>query len=129
MKFNYNDGGRSKYFKGTAGDCVTRATAIALNRDYKEVYDEIAKFIGYTPRNGIKKKDTRKIMEHYGFKWKPCMSIGSGCTVHLKEQELPKGTIVCKLTGHVVCVKDGVINDTGDCSRNETRCVYGYWYK
>ena len=28
-EFNYNDGGRSQYFKGTGGDCVTRAISIA----------------------------------------------------------------------------------------------------
>ena len=39
--FNYNDGGRDKYFKGTTGDCVTRAIAIACNLDYKKVYDDL----------------------------------------------------------------------------------------
>ena len=29
MQFKHSDGGRSQYFKGTAGDCVTRAIAIA----------------------------------------------------------------------------------------------------
>jgi len=28
-----------------------------------------------------------------------------------------------------VAVIDGVINDTYDCSREGTRCVYGYWEK
>ena len=37
-----NDGGRSKYFKGTASDCAARAMAIALNKDYKECYNELA---------------------------------------------------------------------------------------
>lgn len=127
MKYVYNDGGRSKYFKGEARDCVTRAIAIATNRDYKEVYNEVAKIIGYTPRNGVKKKDTKKVMEKLGFKWIPCMGIGTGCTIHLKENELPNGIIICRVTGHICCVIDKVINDTFDPSRDETRCVYGYW--
>lgn len=127
MKYVYNDGGRSKYFKGEARDCVTRAIAIATNRDYKEVYNEIAKIIGYTPRNGVKKKDTKKVMEKLGFKWIPCMGIGTGCTIHLKENELPNGIIICRVTRHICCVIDKVINDTFDPSRDETRCVYGYW--
>lgn len=49
--FIYNDGGRSRYFKGDAGDCVTRAIAIALNTDYKLIYDTNKKLLGYTPRN------------------------------------------------------------------------------
>ena len=55
------------------------------------------------------------------------MKIGSGCKVHLSEDELPNGRLVCNLSGHVTCVIDGVINDTYDCSRDGKRCVYGYW--
>lgn len=57
------------------------------------------------------------------------MKIGSGCKVHLRENELPKGNIVVSVSGHLTCVKDGVIYDTYDCSRDGTRCVYGYWTK
>ena len=40
LAFQYNDGGRSRYFKAQkVGDCVTRAFAIATGKDYKEVYD------------------------------------------------------------------------------------------
>ena len=41
MEFKFNDGGRSKYFKGFTGDCVTRAIAIATGLDYKKVYDDL----------------------------------------------------------------------------------------
>lgn len=41
--FIFNDGGRSHYFKGRAGDCATRAMSIALELDYKLCYDELAK--------------------------------------------------------------------------------------
>ena len=44
MKWVYDDGGRSKYFKGTTDDCVARAIAIATGKDYKEVYDLINKY-------------------------------------------------------------------------------------
>ena len=120
-------GGRSKYFKGQAGDCVTRAIAIATGSDYKEVYDTIKRIINHTPRDGVSKKETRDIMKHYGFSWVSCMTIGSGCHTHLREDELPSGTIICQVTKHVVPVIDGVIYDTFDPSRNGTRCVYGYW--
>lgn len=50
LKVNITDGGRSLYFKADrVGDCVTRAVAIATGRDYKEVYNEIARLVGYTP--------------------------------------------------------------------------------
>ena len=55
------------------------------------------------------------------------MGIGTGCKFHLKKEELPMGDIIVKLSKHISVVRDGIINDTYDCSRNETRCVYGYW--
>lgn len=130
MKLVIDDGGRSNYFKADdVGDCVTRAIAIALDEDYKTVYETIKKFLGYSARNGVKKTDTKKLMTHLGFKWCPTMAIGQGCKVHMKADELPGGTIIVKLSSHVCCVKDGVMYDTYDCSRDETRCVYGYWYR
>jgi hypothetical protein len=140
MKFNYNDGGRSKYFKGEANDCVCRAVAIASGKDYKEIYDrinELAKKERITKnrktrssaRDGVYKVTSSKLLKELGFKFVATMGIGTGCKVHLKADELPKGTIICKVSTHLVAVIDGVINDTYDCSRDETRCVYGYWIK
>lgn len=138
MEFKYNDGGRSKYFKGIAGDCVVRAIAIATGRDYKQIYDEInllAQSERITKRrknksnarNGVYKPTVKKYLTSIGMKWTPTMFIGQGCKVHLKASELPMGRIICSVSKHSVAVIDGIINDTHDCSRNETRCVYGYW--
>ena len=57
------------------------------------------------------------------------MKIGQGCKVHLDADELPTGTIICSVSRHLVTVVDGIINDTYDCSREGTRCVYGYFTK
>lgn len=129
MRFSYNDGGRAKYFSASkVGDCVTRAIAIATNTDYKEVYNKIADIVGYTPRNGVRKTDTKKVMNAFGGVWHACMTIGSGCKTHLADNEVPMhGRIVCSLSKHVCAVIDGVINDTYDASRDGGRCVYGYW--
>lgn len=140
MEFNFNDGGRSKYFKGKTGDCVTRAIAIATGVDYLEVYNTLNNLakrerIGKkkkkisNSRTGVYKQTADKYLESLGWKWYSCMSIGSGCTTHLRASELPKGRIICRLTKHFTCVLNGVINDTYDCSRGGTRCVYGYYYK
>lgn len=129
MKYVFNDGGRAKYFKAAkVSDCVVRAIAIATQKDYKDVYDEIADVCGYTPRNGVYKRDAKKVIESLGGKWVSTMRVGSGCKVHLRDGEVPmKGRIICNCSGHVVAVIDGVINDTHDPSRGGTRCVYGYW--
>jgi hypothetical protein len=57
------------------------------------------------------------------------MLIGSGCKVHLRPDELPKDTIIVRLSKHLSTVVNGVIQDTFDPSRNGTRCVYGYFKK
>lgn len=141
MKFVYNDGGRADAgFKGDAGDCVCRAIAIATERPYREVYDLINTFAKSertgkrkrgksNARTGVYKNTIRKVMEHYGWEWIPTMHIGSGCTVHLRDGELPNGRLVVNVSKHSVAVIDGVINDTYDCSRGGTRCVYGYYRK
>lgn len=144
MKFQYNDGGRKEAgYKGDAGDCVCRAVAIASGLPYKQVYEVLAEGNANqrvrngkskrprSARNGIttRRKWFKDYMKSIGFRWVPTMQIGSGCKVHLKEDELPKGNIICRVTRHYVAVIDGVIHDTYDPSRDETRCVYGYWIK
>ena len=42
MPFKYSDGGRAAAgYKGTAGDCATRAIALATGKPYQEVYDAL----------------------------------------------------------------------------------------
>lgn len=140
MKFQYNDGGRAAAgFTGSASDCVTRAIAIITERPYAEVYVEINNAahrekprrgsIGKksSARNGVFKKTTKDYLASLGFVWTPTMHIGSGCTVHLRADELPNGRILVAVSRHIVAVIDGVIHDTHDCTRDGMRCVYGYW--
>lgn len=129
LNFEFNDGGRSKYYRATeVGDCAVRAAAIATGKDYKEVYDLFKAFEGKSPRNGVSKATSRKVLAKLGGRWIPTMKIGSGCKVHLAQNEIPmQGRIVAAVTGHLTAVIDGVINDTYDPSRDGTRCVYGYW--
>jgi hypothetical protein len=140
--FKYNDGGRAAAgYKGRAGDCVTRAIAIATGRSYQAVYDTLTalkqvehatKRIPITPRrmtarSGVSRKVCDAYLNAVGWVFVPTMTIGGGCTVHLKADELPGGAIICRVSKHMVAVIDGVIQDTGDCSREGTRCVYGYY--
>lgn len=140
MKFVYCDGGRGKYFKAeNVGDCVTRAICNATGRDYMEVYKAInamaksertSKRSGKSSaRNGVRKETYKRYIESLGWVWHATMHIGSGCTVHLKPDELPSGILIVSVSGHLTCVKNGVLYDTYDCSRDETRCVYGYFTK
>lgn len=142
MRYQYHDGGRrASGRKGDAGDCVCRAIAIASGRPYDEVYRRLAdetgaqragkrgKPKGRTAREGILTKRLwfKDYMRELGFTWFPCMTIGTGCKVHVKDGELPMGRLVLSLSHHCAAVIDGVLHDTYDCSREGTRCVYGYW--
>ena len=119
--FRFDDGGRlAAGYKGKAGDCVVRAIAIAARLPYQQVYDLVNSAAVY-------KTSIKRVMKSLGWVWTPTMQIGSGCTVHLRADELPRGHLVVSVSKHLTAVIDGVIYDTHDCSRRGTRCVYGYW--
>lgn len=143
MRFVYDDGGRAAAgFKGDTRDCVTRAIAIATERPYQEIYDlinEVAKSERRKERTGPKRRSSartgvyratiNKVMDSLGWSRVPTMTIGGGCTVHLKADELPRGRLVVQVSKHLVAVIDGVIHDTHNPARDGTRCVFGYWTK
>jgi hypothetical protein len=142
--FVQDDGGRaSAGFKPKkAGDCATRAIAIATGRPYGEVHKALdALIVAHEPRKGwplkrgkkptaetrMPKAISKRYLRSLGWVWVPTMGIGTGCRVHLQVDELPKGRIIVQTSHHLVAVIDGVIHDTHDPSRDGSRCVYGYW--
>jgi hypothetical protein len=140
MRYVEDDGGRAEAgFKAKhANDCVTRSIAIATEQPYKEVYDELNRLAkkerprnGKTrssSRNGVHRTTFHRYMLALGWFWVPTMQIGSGCQVHLTDDELPMGNLVVRVSKHVTAVKDGVIHDTHDPQRDGTRCVYGFYH-
>jgi hypothetical protein len=152
MEWNYNDGGREAAgFKGKADDCVVRAIAIATGIDYKQVYNDLQSGMdnrrqtkkvkrekSKSVRDGVARTVYQKYLAALGWMWVPTMRIGSGCKVHLKANELPRGTIITRLSHHLSTVVNGVIQDTfnpnvftdDDGYEEEIdRCVYGYFIK
>ena len=152
MEFNYNDGGRSTYFKAkNVDDSATRAIAIAMKRDYKEVYDELNRMAREdmlkrhkkgSSRDGLWKGTWKRYLKDAGWIYVPTCKFGS----HEKKMALvdgalpPRGRFIIQLSGHLTTLIDNVINDTYDCSRqqfmnwmtgevttNDERCIYGYW--
>ena len=43
------------------------------------------------------------------------------------DDELPMGRLVVSLSRHFAAVIDGLLHDNHDCSRDGTKCVYGFW--
>ena len=134
MELIYDDGGRSRYFKGQCGDCVCRAITIASGMDYKQVYDTIFKTMGETPRNGVMTKSAKfkRMMASIGFRWVATSGIGSHQAVHFIQGELPEGRLVCATAKHYVAVVDNKVRDIFDPRINDFgdhRKIYGYWIK
>lgn len=136
MEWQYNDGGRAAAgYKGSTGDCVTRAIAISTGKPYREVYDALNEFSKRerrtrgrsSARTGVHKATYSKYLDVLGWRWTPTMQIGQGCRVHLRADELPGGRLIVSVSRHVCAVIDGVVYDTDDPRREGTRCVYGYW--
>jgi hypothetical protein len=138
----HSDGGRAAAgFKGKAGDCVCRAIAIATGLPYAEVWARLAAGCGRWERTpsgrrraasashgiDVKRKWYKNYMRELGFVWTPMMRLGSGCKVHFKADELPKGRLVVQVSRHSVAVINGIIHDVHDCARSGRRCVCGYW--
>ena len=138
MRFEYDDGGREQAgYRGTTGDCTCRAIAIATGQSYEDVYYALNRNIkarrqtkrvrGSSARTGVPKRIIHDYLALLGWEWVPTMGIGTGCKVHLRDGELPMGSLIVNVSHHMVAVIDGVIRDTHDCSRGGSRCVYGYW--
>ena len=132
-----SDGGRkSAGFRGYTGDCSTRAIALATDRSYLTVYDELnalAKRCRHRKgkecraRTGVCKKVLHAYLKDLGWTWHPTMGIGTGTTVHMRPGELPGGRLVVALSGHLSAVIEGVVWDSHDPCRDGTRAVYGFW--
>tara|TARA_B110000027_G_scaffold124805_1_gene141690 strand:- start:80 stop:568 length:489 start_codon:yes stop_codon:yes gene_type:complete len=148
LKLKIDDGGRAAAgYKGKTGDCAVRSIAIATNISYQKIYNDLyqsnhqfrvtsktklAKSLKQkndSPRTGTHRVVLKKYLKELGWKWTPTMFVGKGCQVHLKKEELPNGTIIVSCSKHITVVKNGVLHDTYDCTRNGTRCVYGFWSK
>lgn len=141
VEFIYSDGGRGNYFEASrVGDCVCRAICNATGKDYREVYDALneeasrerkskRKTHRSSSRNGVYCDTAKRYIEGtLGWVWVPLMGIGTGCKAHVDPSDLPaKGSYILNLSRHFSCWKDGRLYDTYDCSRDGTRCVYGYW--
>ncbi len=150
MTYIYDDGGRAAAgYKGTAGDCVCRAIAIATGKPYATVYQTINALAEAerphrgkrsSARNGVRKATDKAYLHSLGWIWHPTMGIGTGCKVHLTDGELPMlGRVVVQVSKHLIAMIDGVLHDTSDPQwhtsyfvpgqpvRHAARCVYGYW--
>jgi len=123
MNWEYNDGGRFKYFSGDVSDCVTRSFAIGLDKDYLSVYELINKICNQTKSteiktcgdfsssaDGIYSITIKKIGMFFGLKY----IKKNGLTKNLKY-----GNYLVHQYGHMTCIKNGIVYDVMDCSTDK----------
>lgn len=122
--WKYNDGGIPE---GEKSYSVVRAIAIVTGKPYQEVHDALHSKLKRAKTRAAYKEVYHQYILSAGFAWHPVMKIGTGCKMHLKKEELPRGKLICSLSKHFCAVIDGIIQDTHDPSREGTRCVYGYY--
>jgi len=130
--FNYNDGGRSRYFKGlNAGDCVARSIAIATGLPYITVYSQLANlnkvaFGKKTARGGLHRDVYKPYLESLGFvRCKAPKFEGRKA----RPADMPSGIVIASQAKHLVCVIDGVCQDTFDSSDKMVYNYYKYFQK
>lgn len=117
VPYNPNPAGRN------VGDCTVRAISKALNQEWNHTYWGLS-----IEGNLLKDMPSANAvwgsyLQHKG--WRRALPV-EDCTVCDFAESHPVGTYILALSGHVVCIQDGVLYDTWD-SNNEI--VIYYWQK
>lgn len=128
MDFVWNDGGRAACgFVGVAGDCVTRAIAIATGGVYRQIYQALGDAALKSPRDGVDIQVSATYLARLG--WERHNAYGQPFLV----ENLPKGIVIVSLARddgrgrHLCTLVDRVIHDTWDPSEDDDYCVLYYW--
>lgn len=148
LPYVYDDGGRAEAgYRGAAGDCGTRAWAIALGLDYETVRQELMEITkawqntsntkaakrsrakGPSVRNGTWKPVMDLMADAHGWAWKSLKTIGSSETWHLNESTadvLGTDTFVARVSRHFCAVQYGIVRDSHDPRRIVYDAIGGF---
>lgn len=121
QQFNNNPTGRA------VGDCAVRAVSVALDLDWEQAYALIAA-AGYA-MGDMPSSDSvwGAVLRQHGFYRNAVPDSCPDCyTAADFAAEHPQGVFVLGFGGHVATVKDGVIFDSWDSSREIPQF---YWYR
>ena len=130
LKYEYSDGGRAAAgFKGKAGDCVTRATAIFTGRPYKEVYKMMAaanKKCGgiRSARNGVAEWAYKKVFAELGIVE---VKLPAGPNPTFSDAHEWHGDCIVTTPTHIAALINGVLHDTSDKRYYKRSDGFGYY--
>lgn len=109
------------------GDCVVRAIANALDKDWYQVFDDLTKIardrcgvIDEPETYSIYLKDYPTIRVKFVDKYGENRRLRPR---YFKEKGL-NGTYIVSVAGHLTCVRNGVVEDTWNCAN---KCAYKIW--
>ena len=113
--------------KQCVGDCTVRAISAALDEDWSTAYLDLCaigmEMCDMPSANAVWGAYLRRI----GYRRYMVPDTCPDCyTVGRFADEHPEGTFILALSGHVVCVQDGVIYDSWN---SENEIVLYYWQK
>ena len=119
--YNPNPAGRM------VGDCAVRALTKALGVDWETAYSSMV-INGYVMSDMPSSNSVwGAVLRQHGFRRKNIPNECPDCyTAEDFVREHPRGTYVLCTGTHAVCVKDGIIFDSWNSSRESPQF---YWYK
>ncbi len=133
MNYQYDDGGRAKYFKAKdVNDCAVRAIAIATQQDYLDVYNSLkALNKGKSCRNGTPKVVDKKYLADYGAtKVNMNPQTGRGrwhvTTIDKVMKDYPHIHYILQVSKHLIAGQGDTIFDTFD-DRPRDKGIYIMW--
>ena len=131
IEYTYNDGGRiAAGFKGSCGDCVTRALAILTGEPYKECYDALALAqqnagLAKSARNGIHRKVYTPVYQAYGLEK---IALPPGPKPTFAEAYARHGDCIVSTSRHVCAIVAGALDDIREM-QTQPRKAISVWVK
>lgn len=121
IRYNPNPAGR------TVGDCAVRALTVALDVDWEEAYELIARagfaMADMPSSDGV----INAVLRAEGFIRETVPNTCPDCyTVEDFAMDHPVGVYVVKTNGHVAGIRSGIVYDSWNSGKE---IVIYYWYK
>lgn len=111
---------------GETNDCAVKAAAIATGTEYARVHRLFA-IQGRKNGCGSQQHWTPAVLEHLGYEMENITAMARRCgakTVRTAERVLGAGTFLVRVSGHILCIKDGEVQDWTAGRQHRVKAVY-----
>lgn len=111
---------------GEHNDCAVKAAAIATGVDYAKTHTAFATN-GRRARSGTRRNTTEAAIKQLGFKLEDVtrqVRARGGKTVRSAERVLGKGSYLVGVSGHLLCIKDGKVEDWTEGRQHRVQLVW-----